>query len=128
MGNRTGCTFDFVAVNWYSNIYARASYFEFFINQTREVVGDLPIWVTKFGITDDDPYTDQQLQEFLGQVMPWMDQTDYVDRYAYIFHGFLGNFDQRGWYWVVWNRQCLQQLHKLHDTAIAGLGKAPNRV
>lgn len=83
MGNCTNCTIDFVAIHWYSNKYAGASYFEYFVNQTRAVAQGRPIWVTEFGLTDDNPYTDAELQAFLEQTMPWMDQQGDVARYAY---------------------------------------------
>lgn len=94
LGNCTGCTIDFVNVHWYSNKYAGANYFESFINSTRatrdmfaETKGK-PIWVTEFGLTNEGadgapPYTDADLQAFLQQVMPWMDQQSDIDRYAY---------------------------------------------
>lgn len=93
IGNCTNCTIDFVNVHWYSNKYAGASYFEYFVNQTR-ITRDLfpqtqgkPIWITEFGLTNDDPgapgYTDADVQAFLQQVMPWMDQQTDVGRYAY---------------------------------------------
>lgn len=85
MGNCTGCTFDFVAVHWYSNKYAGAAYFEEFINETRAVAKGLPIWVTEFGLDNDDGSTFTEADEiaFLEKVMPWMDQQEDVARYAY---------------------------------------------
>ncbi|KAK4539401.1 hypothetical protein LTR36_010964 [Oleoguttula mirabilis] len=93
LGNCTACTFDFVNVHWYSNKYAGASYFESFINQARVVrdtypqTAGKPIWVTEFGLDNDDAgapvYTDADLQAFLQKVMPWMDQQADIARYAY---------------------------------------------
>lgn len=83
LGNCTNCTVDFVNVHWYSNKYAGASYFEYFVNETRALANGRPIWITEFGLTSDDPYTDAELESFLEQVMPWMDQQSDVARYAY---------------------------------------------
>lgn len=79
----TGCRFDFIVVHWYSNHYAGATYFESFINDVRKVANGKPIWVTEFGLTSDDPYTEDQLIDFLETVMPWMDQQSDIHRYAY---------------------------------------------
>jgi hypothetical protein len=83
LGNCTGCTVDFVNIHWYSNKFAGASYFEFFVNQTRAVAKGRPIWVTEFALNNENPYTQAELQGFLQKVMPWMDQQPDVARYAY---------------------------------------------
>ena len=92
IGNCTGCQIDFINIHWYSNKYAGASYFEYFVNQARLTrdkypqTRGKPIWITEFGLTNDDPgappYTDADLQMFLGRVMPWLDQQADVARYA----------------------------------------------
>ena len=78
-----GCTVDFINVHWYSNKYAGATYFESYMQQVRKVANGRPIWVTEFGLTDDDPYTQDELIAFLKTVMAWMDQQDDIHRYAY---------------------------------------------
>lgn len=83
LGNCTGCTIDFINIHWYSNKYAGASYFEYFVNQTRALARGRPIWVTEFALNNENPYTQAELQAFLRQVMPWMDQQPDVARYAY---------------------------------------------
>ena len=104
IGNCTGCQIDFVNMHWYSNKYAGAAYFEQVVNQIRAVRDSYPatkgkpIWVTEFGLTNDgvsaaDDYTDADVQAFLEQVMPWMDQQPDIARYAYFMDsaGILAN-------------------------------------
>lgn len=49
------------------------------------ISGGRPIWITEIGLTDDNPYTQAELQSFLAQIMPWLDQQAYVHRYAYFY-------------------------------------------
>jgi len=83
LGNCTGCHVDFINVHWYSNKYAGATYFEWYINQVRKVAGGRPIWVTEYGLTNENPYTQAELQSFLKTSMSWMDQQSDIARYAY---------------------------------------------
>lgn len=83
IGNCTNCTIDFINIHWYSNKYAGASYFEYHVNQARAVAAGRPIWITEFGLDNSFSYTDAELQGFLKQVMPWLDQQEDVARYAY---------------------------------------------
>lgn len=79
----TNCTVDFINLHWYSNKYAGATYFESYINSAREVANGKPIWITEFGLDSTYSYTDAELQAFLEQVMPWLDQQADVHRYSY---------------------------------------------
>jgi hypothetical protein len=83
LGNCTGCDIDFINLHWYSNKYAGASYFEYYINSARAVAAGRPIWITEFGLDNEFGYTDAELQAFLQTVMPWLDQQPDVARYAY---------------------------------------------
>ncbi|KAI4856182.1 hypothetical protein E4T45_02364 [Aureobasidium sp. EXF-8846] len=83
LGNCTGCDIDFINLHWYSNKYAGASYFEYYINSARAVAGGRPIWITEFGLDNEFSYTDAELQALLQKVMPWLDQQPDVARYAY---------------------------------------------
>lgn len=83
LGNCTGCDIDFINLHWYSNKYAGASYFEYYINSARAIAGGRPIWITEFGLDNTFSYTDAELQAFLQTVMPWLDQQPDVARYAY---------------------------------------------
>lgn len=81
IGNCTGCTIDFINLHWYSNKYAGATYFEEYVNSARSF--GLPIYITEFGLDSTYSYTDAELQAFLEEVMPWMDQQDDILGYAY---------------------------------------------
>ncbi|KAG9602597.1 glycoside hydrolase family 128 protein, partial [Aureobasidium melanogenum] len=83
LGNCTGCTIDFINLHWYSNKYAGASYLEYYVNSARAVAAGRPIWITEFGLDSTYSYTDAELQAFLQEAMPWLDQQPDVARYAY---------------------------------------------
>ncbi|THX15132.1 hypothetical protein D6D13_02566 [Aureobasidium pullulans] len=84
MGNCTGCHIDFVNIHWYSNKWAGANYFKQQVQAAHAMSGGRPVWITEFGLDNSDgTYTTAELQSFLEEVMTWMDETDYVQRYAY---------------------------------------------
>ncbi|KAG9605604.1 glycoside hydrolase family 128 protein, partial [Aureobasidium melanogenum] len=86
IGNCTGCQIDFVCMHWYSNKWAGATYFKEQVQAIRDVAGGRPILVTEFGLTVDDQwdtYTDDDLADFLEDVMGWMDDQDDIKGYAY---------------------------------------------
>ena len=58
----------------------------------------LPIYITEFGLDSTYSYTDAELQAFLEEVMPWMDQQDDILGYAYFMDeaGVLINSDGTG--------------------------------
>lgn len=41
------------------------------------------MWVTEFGLNNEYPFTAAELSSFLEEVMDWMDEQPYVQRYAY---------------------------------------------
>ena len=77
------CHVDFINVHWYANKYAGAAYFEEFMTSVKEVAGGRPIWVSEYGLTDENPYTEAELVDFLKTTMSWMDQQPWIARYAY---------------------------------------------
>lgn len=77
------CHVDFINVHWYSNKYAGAAYFEEFMTSVKAVAGGRPVWVSEYGLTDENPYTEHELVEFLKTTMSWMDQQPWIARYAY---------------------------------------------
>lgn len=84
MGNCTGCHIDFINIHWYSNKWAGANYFKQQVQAAHAMSGGRPVWITEFGLDNSDgTYTTAELQSFLEEVMTWMDETDYVQRYAY---------------------------------------------
>ncbi|GAB7347465.1 hypothetical protein MBLNU459_g4379t1 [Dothideomycetes sp. NU459] len=73
------CTIDFVAIHWYDSS-SNAAYFKDQVANATAVAGGKPVWVTEFGCTDG---TDADISNFLQEVMPWMDEQAYVERYSY---------------------------------------------
>ncbi|KAG9571140.1 glycoside hydrolase family 128 protein, partial [Aureobasidium melanogenum] len=83
MGNCTGCQIDFINIHWYSNKYAGANYFKQQVEAAHAMSGGRPVWITEFGLDSSVSYTQAELTSFLEEVIEWMDETDYVQRYAY---------------------------------------------
>lgn len=73
------CTIDFVPIHWYSGS-DQAAYFKEQVANATAVAGGKPVWVTEFGCTDG---ADSDISAFLEEVMPWMDEQSYVERYSY---------------------------------------------
>src|SRR4051812_33205769 len=70
------CKIDFVVAHWYD----KANNVQYFKNHMKEVFeasGRKPLWITEFGVTEGDAVA------FLKQVLPWMDQQEWIWRYAY---------------------------------------------
>jgi hypothetical protein len=74
----SSCTIDYIPIHWYGSAFG-ADDFQDYIEQVWQKFKK-PIWVTEFGTSDGDS---NQTLAFLKQVLPWMDQQDYVHRYAY---------------------------------------------
>ena len=75
-----GCTVDFIPLHWYdaaSNVVG----FKKHVSDMNDVAGGRKLWITEFGATGS---TEEQ-EEFLRQVIPWLDGQDYVERYAYFY-------------------------------------------
>lgn len=84
IGNCTGCTIDFINIHWYSNKWAGANYLEQQVKAARAIAGGRPIWITEFALDySDGTWTDADVQNFLEEAMPWLDEQDDVHRYAY---------------------------------------------
>lgn len=85
LGNCTGCQVDFVPVHWYDSA-TNVAYFKSYVAQAYAAGGNRPLWITEFSGSG----TDAQQQQFLQQVLPWLDATSYVERYAW-FGAFTGS-------------------------------------
>lgn len=72
------CTIDFVALHWY-NDPGTVDDFKTHITTAYENYGK-PIWLTEFGLNNP---TDAEVVSFLEEVLPWLDEQDFVERYAY---------------------------------------------
>ncbi|POS85717.1 hypothetical protein EPUL_004139 [Erysiphe pulchra] len=73
----SGCTIDFVAIHWYNG--GNADDFKNYVAKAHAVGGGRPVWITEFEASGDAG----QQQVFLNEVLPWLDNQDYVERYAY---------------------------------------------
>lgn len=89
---------DFIGVHWYRGPNPQS-----FLNHLHEVyeLYGLPIWITEFAVADwqadtpsDNRYTTQQIISFMAEVLPALDELDFVYRYAWFNsdpnHGPLG--------------------------------------
>ncbi|KAF2139802.1 glycoside hydrolase family 128 protein [Aplosporella prunicola CBS 121167] len=78
----TGCHIDFVPIHWYGDCSQQSGIQDFYnhVGEAHDVTGGKQLWVTEFGCTTGN---EQQVQAFLKQVIPWLDNLAWVDRYAY---------------------------------------------
>lgn len=85
-----GCDIDFITIHWYAST-PNVAYFKQHINAARDVAQGRPIWITEFKIMGSADV----VKGFLDEVMPWLDESDDVHRYAYFMattgDGFLIN-------------------------------------
>ena len=73
----TGCTIDFVSIHWQSEAATDVSTFTDHVKKAHELTGK-PVWVTEY----QAPAGVDQVK-FLKDASAWMDQQDFVQRYAY---------------------------------------------
>ncbi|GAA5823737.1 hypothetical protein JCM5353_008576 [Sporobolomyces roseus] len=81
-----GLTVDAIALHWYDSP-TNVEYFKNYLQDAHNQFG-LPIWLTEYGFTLG---TQQEQIEFQKQVVPWMDQQPWNERYA-AFGDFVGMF------------------------------------
>lgn len=76
------CKIDFINIHW-SDTYdsGAAQRFQNYVDSAW-LQFQKPIWVGEFGFEASSPTADQENQ-FLKTVLPWLDQNQHVDRYAY---------------------------------------------
>ncbi|KAI8937966.1 hypothetical protein NX059_005647 [Plenodomus lindquistii] len=86
----TGCDIDFINIHWYDSS-PNVAYFKQHIQATRKIAQGRPIWITEFKPTGSD----SAIKAFLEEVMPWLDASSDIHRYAYFMattgNGFLIN-------------------------------------
>jgi hypothetical protein len=103
-----GCSVDFVCVHWYDipllcdfdltdaryDAARNPGYFKDHLNAVRGVAGGRPIWITEFAPAGSDG----EIKAFLDDVIPWMDGSEDIHRYAYFMarEGFLVNGEGSG--------------------------------
>jgi hypothetical protein len=73
-----GCQIDACAVHWYDSA-SNTQYFKNYITDSIAACGNKPIWLTEFGASGSE----DQIVDFLNEVLPWMDNNPLVARYAY---------------------------------------------
>jgi hypothetical protein len=73
------CTVDFIPIHWYAP--PDVSYFKSHIQAAYEAGGGRPIWITEFGAEGSL----EEQDAFLREVIPWLDSTPYIERYAYFY-------------------------------------------
>ncbi|KAF2875363.1 hypothetical protein BDV95DRAFT_592068 [Massariosphaeria phaeospora] len=71
-----GCKIDFVVTHWY-DAGDNVAWFKKHLLDVYEAGGKRPVWLTEFAATSGDNV------KFLNDVLPWLDQQDWIERYAY---------------------------------------------
>lgn len=74
----TDCTIDFVCIHWYDSA-TNIEYFKSYVQDAYTAGGNRPLWITEFQASGT---TDQQ-NAFMEEVLPWLDASHMVDRYAW---------------------------------------------
>lgn len=73
-----------------------AGYFKQHVNAARKIAGGRPVWITEFKPAG----TNEEIKGFLDEVLPWLDASKDVHRYAYFMattgDGMLINDTQNG--------------------------------
>jgi len=72
------CTIDCLNIHWYDSA-ENTEYFKSHISDAADLAPGKPIYVSEFAATGSD----DQISQFLEDVMPWMDSNDAVGGYAY---------------------------------------------
>ncbi|KAF7868589.1 hypothetical protein EAF04_005120 [Stromatinia cepivora] len=72
------CTIDFICIHWYDSA-SNIDYFKSYVQDAYTAGGNRPLWITEFQASGT---TDQQ-NAFMEEVLPWLDASHMVDRYAW---------------------------------------------
>lgn len=70
------------AIHWYDEAW-NVNYFKSHITEAHTRT-QKSVWITEFGCVRS---TDAQVQEFLRDVIPWLEAQPFVERYSYFFDG-----------------------------------------
>ena len=75
------CQVDFVAVHWYGPAQNVRGFKNHLGNATQlaQENGIHEVWLTEFGASGSD----EEVAGFLGEVLPWMDSHETIQKYAY---------------------------------------------
>lgn len=74
MSGCSDCKIDFVVAHYYA--WDKAEDFKNYLRKFHDTFNK-PVWVTEFGVTSGDA------ENFLKEVLPWMDAQPWIERYAY---------------------------------------------
>ncbi|KFY70550.1 hypothetical protein V499_09084 [Pseudogymnoascus sp. VKM F-103] len=75
-----GCTVDFVPMHWYDSA-SNVEGFKTHVNDMRDAAEGRKLWITEFGASGSN----EDQENFLREVIPWLDSNDAVERYAYFY-------------------------------------------
>jgi hypothetical protein len=76
MAGCSDCQIDFVVAHYYAS--ANVADFKNYLTKFHDTFKK-PVWVTEFGINPGQG----DVNAFLKEVLPWMDSTEWIHRYAY---------------------------------------------
>ncbi|KAF2173428.1 glycoside hydrolase family 128 protein [Zasmidium cellare ATCC 36951] len=74
----TDCTIDCLNIHWYDSA-TNIDYFKQHVTDAISLAGGKPVYISEIGATGSN----DQINSFLEEVMPWMDSNDGVAGYAY---------------------------------------------
>ena len=76
-----GCKIGFIAIHWfYTATPGNVQGFKDVVNNATTLAKGKPVWVDNFQATG----TNAAQQQFLGEVVPWLESNSAVQRYAYV--------------------------------------------
>ncbi|OBT90940.1 hypothetical protein VE02_00192 [Pseudogymnoascus sp. 03VT05] len=75
-----GCTVDFVPMHWYDSA-SNVKGFKTHVNSMRDAAEGRKLWITEFAASGSEA----EQENFLREVIPWLDANDAVERYAYFY-------------------------------------------
>lgn len=77
-----GCKYDFIAIHWVwsATPAERVQDFKDTINNATAMANGKKVWVDNFQASG----TNEEQQQWLSQVLPWLEDNEAVERYAYV--------------------------------------------
>ncbi|KDE03961.1 hypothetical protein MVLG_05595 [Microbotryum lychnidis-dioicae p1A1 Lamole] len=85
LGNCTRCHIDAIALHWYDAAWNTGYFFNYLTDAHKKF--NKPIWLTEFAGSG----TTAEQQAFLKKVIPWLEKTPWIQRYAG-FGAFAGQY------------------------------------
>ena len=74
----TDCQIDCLNIHWYDSA-ENTAYFKSYVEEAIALADGKPLYISEFGATGSD----DQINSFLEEVMPWMDSNSNIGGYAY---------------------------------------------